>query len=400
MNDALKQILIAAIGLSVLLFASAACGNGSSPPDPTPEVTTPEVMPTQVTTTEVTSGRSPNAAVTGTVTYRERLALSPGAELVMELRDVSYVDAAAPLIARQTISNPGQVPITFRVEYNRDDVDPRNTYGISARVIEADGRLAFTNDTAYDVITRGNPSKVDMLLVLVQPPPELIEEGVDWRQWVEVPARIVGANLIPEEREHFLQIEFYQSTIEGCARPGSQALRVDDNRIIATLTLRQPPPTAWAIDCDAEVVELDAVVHIDEPLETGQTYHVIVNDILTSSFSLPRPELEHTFIAQSPIQRAKVLVLESWPLQYQLEIISGLPRGSGCSQSNGYEIRRGDSDEIAVVVTHHEVADPLTVCTTDFPIIETYIPLTSYLESGRKYTIRVNSDTIVTFEPQ
>ncbi len=44
-------------------------------------------------TKEVPSGREPNAAVTGTVTYRERLALTPGATLVVELRDVSYADA-------------------------------------------------------------------------------------------------------------------------------------------------------------------------------------------------------------------------------------------------------------------------------------------------------------------
>ena len=115
---------------------------------------------------EIKSGRKPNASVSGSVTYRERLALSPGAKLVVELRDVSYQDAAAPLIARQTINGPGQVPITFKVEYNRDDIDSRNIYGISARIIESDGRLAFINDTAYDVITRGKPSKVDMLLVL------------------------------------------------------------------------------------------------------------------------------------------------------------------------------------------------------------------------------------------
>ena len=48
-------------------------------------------------TREVPSGREPNAAVTGTVTYRERLALTPGATLVVELRDVSYADAHAPL---------------------------------------------------------------------------------------------------------------------------------------------------------------------------------------------------------------------------------------------------------------------------------------------------------------
>ena len=56
---------------------------------------------------EVTSGREPNASVSGTVTYRERLALTPGAKLVMELRDVSLQDTSAPLIARQTISDPG-----------------------------------------------------------------------------------------------------------------------------------------------------------------------------------------------------------------------------------------------------------------------------------------------------
>ena len=385
MKDTFKHILLAAIGVSVLLLASAACGNDSAPTN---------------ATLEVTSGRSPNASVSGTVTYRERLALSAGAMLVVELRDVSYADADAPLIARQTIPNPGQVPISFTLEYNRDDIDARNTYSVSARIIESDGRLAFTNDTAYEVITRGNPSRVDMLLVLVQPPPELIEEGVDWRQWVEVPARVISSNLIPNEREHFLRIEFYQSTMEGCARPASQALRVEGTRIFATLTLMQPPPTAWAIACDEQLVELDAVEPIDEPLEPGETYQVIVNDMLTSSFSLPRPGLGNTVIAESPIERAEVMILESAPPQYQVHIVSGLPRGSGCSQSNGYEIRRRDSSEIEVVVTHHEVADPLTACTADYPIVETNIPLGSDFEPGKEYIVRVNSDTVVSFEAQ
>ena len=146
-------------------------------------------------TREVPSGREPNAAVTGTVTYRERLALTPGATLVVELRDVSYADAHAPLIARQTITGPGQVPIRFNVGYHRDDIDSGNRYAIHAKIIESDGRLAFTNDTAYEVITHGNPDKVDMLLVLVQPPPDLVGEdgaGSDWRTWVEAPVTSCG----------------------------------------------------------------------------------------------------------------------------------------------------------------------------------------------------------------
>ena len=89
--------------------------------------------------------------------------------------------------------------------------------------------LAFTNDTAYEVITHGNPDRVDMLLVLVEPPPGLAGEGSDWRTWVEVPARVVSANLLPNEPETVLRIAYYQSTIEGCARPGSQNLELSGN---------------------------------------------------------------------------------------------------------------------------------------------------------------------------
>ena len=239
-----------------------------------------------------------------------------------------------------------------------------------------------------------------MLLVLVQPPPDLVEDGVDWWKWVEVPARVIWANLIPNEREHFLRIGYYQSTVEGCARPGSQGLKMEGTKIIATIMLMQPPPTAWAIPCDEQFVELDAVESIEASLEPGETYHVLVNDTATTSFSLPRLDLGHTIIAESPVEHVEIVVLESAPPQYQLRVVSGLPKGSGCSQFNGYEIRRRESNEIDVVVTHHEITDQLVVCTTDFPIVETNVPLGSDFEPGEKYYVRVNSDTIVSFEPR
>ncbi len=351
-------------------------------------------------TWEAPSGREPNASVKGSVTYRERLALTPDATLIVELRDVSLADAAAPLIARQTISGPGQVPIAFEVRYNRQDVNARNTYGVSARIVESDGRLAFTNDTAYDVITGGNPDKVDMLLVLVEPPPDQVGDNQDWRTWVEVPAPILWANLIPNEAEHFLRIAFLQSTIEGCARPGNQGLEVIGDDIAARLTLMQPPSTPWAIPCHEQVVELDAVEPISEPLEPGRTYRVLVNDRLVTTFNLPGADLPHTFIAESPIEQADVLVLESYPPQYQLRVLSALPKGSTCSQFNGYEIRRTNSDRIEVVITHHEVADAAAPCTADYPIVETNVPLGSDFESGVEYTVRVNDDVVTSFVVQ
>ena len=233
MKFKITTALFLAIAVCTALLVLVAC---SGLPDPSNA------------TREIPSGRTSNASINGTVTYRERLTLSPSASVVMELRDVSYADAPPPLIARQTVPDPGQVPITFKVEYSREDIDPRNTYGISARIIESDGRLAFINDTAYDVITRGNPNRVDMLLVLVEPPLDMVDDGdPDWKTWVEVPVTVISANLIPNAAEHFLRVAYYQSTIEGCARPGSQSLRLDGNDIIVSVTLMQPPPTAWSI---------------------------------------------------------------------------------------------------------------------------------------------------------
>ncbi len=377
-----KTVLLSAIGVSVLLLAFAACGGDAEPSN---------------SKLEVTSGKEPNASVTGSVTYRERIALSEGATLVVALLDTSYADASATLIARQTISDPGQVPIKFKVEYNRDDINPRNAYSIQADIIESDGRLAFTNDTAYDVITGGNRHMVDMLLVLVQPPPGQLEGNEDWRRWVEVPVSVIWANLIPNEPELFLRIAYYQSTIEGCARPGNEELKLEGYDIIARVTLMQPPNTPWAIPCHEQTVELDTVLHIEEPLEPGQTYRMIVNDAETTAFTLPRPDLPYTFIAASPIESAEVLTLESDPPQYQLRVVSGMPRGSGCSQFNGYEIRRKEADKIDVVVTHHQVSDPDVVCTADYPTVETYVPLGSDFDPGVEYTVTVNGDTVSSF---
>ena len=386
MMTSVKTALISLAGIWTVLLAAAACQNepGSSN-----------------LTLEVPSGREPNASVSGTVTYRERLALTADAMVIVDLRDVSYADGPAPLIARQTISGPGQVPIKFKIEYSRQDIDSRNRYSISARIVESNGRLAFTNDTAYGVITHGKPSKVDMLLVLVEPPPDLVEgeddSGSDWRTWVEVPAPVVWANLIPNEPEHLLRVAYYQSTIEGCARPGNQGLELDGYDIVVRVTLMQPPPTSWAILCQEQVVELDTVEPIRETLELGQTYRVIANERETTTFTLPKSELPDTFIAESPIESAEVLVLESVPPQYQLRVASGMPKGSGCSQFNGYEIRRRESNSIEVAITHHQVADPLVMCTADFPIVETDVPLGSDFEPGVEYAVIVNSDTTSSF---
>ncbi len=216
MNALLTTVMLSVISVWIALLAAVACQDAPSPkPDGN---LTPE------------SRTRTNASVTGSVTYRERLALSPGATLTVQLRDVSLLqDTASILIAEQVIPNPGQVPIAFEVEYNRDDLNPRNTYSVSARIIESDGRLAFINDTAYEVVTRGNPDNVNMLLVMVEPPPdpsgENDEGGSSRPSWVEAPVPVVGAKLLRDDPEFLLLVAFHQSQIEGCVRPGAKSSR-------------------------------------------------------------------------------------------------------------------------------------------------------------------------------
>ena len=232
------------------------------------------------------------SSVTGTVTYRERIALTPDARLIVQVRDTSYADADAELVAEQVISDPGQVPISFEVDYDPGDIDSGNTYSVSARIEEADGRLAFINDTAYDVITRGNPKRVDMVLVLVEPPPEMVdgEFSVEDRQPVEEPVHVTGTEIVWEGQQAFAHVLFAIPEVDGCYRIGREEATADGNRIVVEVTAWVPRPSPWAIDCSERTLELDAWVllgEVGDTLATGETYTVEVNGVETLTLAVP-----------------------------------------------------------------------------------------------------------------
>jgi len=110
------------------------------------------------------------SAVSGTVAYRERVAMPENALLTVQLQDVSRADAPAEVVAEQKVAFAGrQVPLPFELPYDPSKLDPKHTYSISAR-ITVDGQLRFLNTSAYRVITQGNPSKVNLLLHSVGKP--------------------------------------------------------------------------------------------------------------------------------------------------------------------------------------------------------------------------------------
>lgn len=86
--------------------------------------------------------------LTGTATYRERIALPSDSRLIVEISDVSLMDAPSVTIAQNQISTAGQqVPISFTVSYDRARIQPGRRYSVSARILDGRGQLAWITDT-------------------------------------------------------------------------------------------------------------------------------------------------------------------------------------------------------------------------------------------------------------
>ena len=112
-------------------------------------------------------GGSSKAAVTGTVTYLQRIALPSDAVVTVRIEDVSKADAPPELIGEQVIKTRGvQVPIPFAVPYGPDKIEGNLSYSLRVRIEDGTSKLLFINDTSIPVITRGNPIP-DIEIVLV-----------------------------------------------------------------------------------------------------------------------------------------------------------------------------------------------------------------------------------------
>jgi len=168
-------------------------------------------------TSACTTGHPGNTGVqqiTGTVSYRERMLLPPGSVVEVSLLDVSRADAIAPTLAHQVIKNPPAPPIPFVLEYDNANIDPRMSYAVRAE-IRHEGRLLFTTDTHYPVITRGAGNSVDLMLKRVTGPkskPDASLTNTYWKlvSFAEEPYQHKGT-----EREPHLKLIAKDNSIRG-----------------------------------------------------------------------------------------------------------------------------------------------------------------------------------------
>jgi putative lipoprotein len=124
-----------------------------------------------VTASDVVPIQAEQPAVTGFVTYRQRIALPPDAVVHIMLQNTSIADAppSVTMLGEEYITSPGQVPIPFAVKYDATEVDRRMNYGIRVRIEDGGGQLLFMNTQSVPVLTQGNPSRNVEVLVEQMP---------------------------------------------------------------------------------------------------------------------------------------------------------------------------------------------------------------------------------------
>ncbi|MBD2020610.1 YbaY family lipoprotein [Leptolyngbya sp. FACHB-36] len=104
------------------------------------------------------------ANLSGTLTYPSTTRLPPDAVAYVTLVDVSpRQDTSGGMIARQILSNLGSAPVSFQMNYDRKKICADCSYAIQAQIV-VKGKVLFRNASAYPVLTRGNPSIVNILL--------------------------------------------------------------------------------------------------------------------------------------------------------------------------------------------------------------------------------------------
>jgi putative lipoprotein len=150
----MKQRLMAAAACG-LLAVLAGCASGPAPQPLS------QVAPAAPAASGV--------RVTGSITYLQRIALPEGSEVIVQLHDVSRMDAAAVVLAEQRFTPRSQVPLAFELGVDPRRIDARMRYAVAAR-IERGGKLLFINDKIYPVLTQGHGNRADLVLHMVNRP--------------------------------------------------------------------------------------------------------------------------------------------------------------------------------------------------------------------------------------
>lgn len=107
-------------------------------------------------------------ALSGSASFRERIALPPNAVFTATLEDVSLMDVPSVTLGTVSIDEAVKTPIFFFINYNRDDIKLGRRYNVRGR-ITVDGKLKFITDTMHPVFTGKDSNLLNLKLKMLKP---------------------------------------------------------------------------------------------------------------------------------------------------------------------------------------------------------------------------------------
>jgi hypothetical protein len=111
------------------------------------------------------------------------------------------------------------------------------------------------------------------------------------------------------------------------------------------------------------------------------------------------PQLPPDRVAEAaPIDGLDVRIAESFPPQYFLAVVSGLP--NSCVRLEGYEVARDGNDVVVTVTNRVPAPDAGVVCAQVYGTVESNIALGSEFTSGETYRVFVNGKQYEEFVAQ
>ena len=195
--------------------------------------------------------------VTGSATYRERMALPPGAVF-----EATLEEAHAKIIARDRKKNPGQVPISFELTYDPRRIDSPKQCVVRAS-IQQKGQVLFTGSKAYSAKSHGRGRMVVVLMRRVAARPKQDRVGrtetelgnTRWRP-IRIGDRAVVASA--HEREPWIELDPRSQRVTGSG--GCNRITGDYESGLGVLRFRGLTKTQMAcVSMDTETAFLRAL---------------------------------------------------------------------------------------------------------------------------------------------
>jgi putative lipoprotein len=105
----------------------------------------------------------PLGLLAGTITYRQKIALSPTAVAVVRLVDLTASGTDLAVVSTKKMDSVGQVPIKFILTYDRSAIDGRHEYAVQGQILE-DGKVVFTQDKGSMTPVPDKPVRMQLVL--------------------------------------------------------------------------------------------------------------------------------------------------------------------------------------------------------------------------------------------